>query len=211
VLIEDAVTRGEYAFAAATDGTMYSNAATGPGAFGLIIDSQDISTGATYASVQLLGARGGGGGTTVISTDYTYIVKQTTESVASSTVLQDDDELQFVGVSGAQYEWDMTLIIDHPGGNNSTDFKFEIGEDGTFRGFWHLIVAATGDIVQGSVQTGLTAHVINSATSPFIWRFIGGYGAAAGGTFRLRWCQNVGNANDLRVVAGSTLRYRRIA
>jgi hypothetical protein len=66
VLIESTVTRGQYAFAAATDGTMYSSATAAAGAFGLIVDSAATGAGHTYARVQMpltASAGGGGGGT----------------------------------------------------------------------------------------------------------------------------------------------------
>jgi hypothetical protein len=65
VLIESAVTRGEYAFAAATDGTAYSSSTAAAGAFGRFVDSADVANGDPYARVQLplTAAVGGGGGT----------------------------------------------------------------------------------------------------------------------------------------------------
>lgn len=52
VLIESAVTRGEYAFAAATDGTIYSSATAAAGAIGRVIESADIANIA-YARVAI--------------------------------------------------------------------------------------------------------------------------------------------------------------
>lgn len=62
ILIESAVTRGEYAYAAATDGTIYSSSTLTTGAFGRIVTSADTGNGDTYAWVMLPITNGGGGG-----------------------------------------------------------------------------------------------------------------------------------------------------
>lgn len=59
ILIEGTTTRGQYAVAATTDGQIYSWATAVPGAFGRVIDSQDVSAGATYCRV-MLGLPGSG-------------------------------------------------------------------------------------------------------------------------------------------------------
>lgn len=53
VLIEGAVTRDQFAYAAATDGTAYSSASAHAGAFGLFIDSADAGEGHETARVMM--------------------------------------------------------------------------------------------------------------------------------------------------------------
>lgn len=62
VLIESSVTRDEYAYPAATDGTIYSDATLTTGAFGRIVTSADVANGDDYAWVMLPLTNGGGGG-----------------------------------------------------------------------------------------------------------------------------------------------------
>jgi hypothetical protein len=362
-LIETAVTRDEFAYAAATDGQIYSQSAAGTGAFGRIVDSQDTSTGATYCKVVLgLPGSGAGGGAatfgtpaltlsttnaagsastgirtdatvaafdatvpvtqafsdsaaagsagvaarrdhkhgmpanpapsfatpaivlgsaaaagsagTVIRSDGTIaafdttapttqapsdaatvgtaafaarrdhkhgwpafgtgssdiaqgnhthgaggggtwdtvVVKAADESVASSTALQNDDELLFAATNAAVYQFEAWLIVDGQGAGGTASFKFSFGEDNTFRGYLMRVAGNSGtgvaEVTPGSVQQNqpLSARTQNGNLAVYV---VGSW-VSAGGTFRLQWAQQVSNGTAVIVRAGSTLKIKRL-
>lgn len=213
VLIESTVTRGQYAVSAATDGEIVSTA-VGSFAFGRVIDSQDTGAGATFCMVALgLPGAGSGGGSSALGYWDGVITKTADEDVASSTTLQDDNELKFTTVSNGLYEFELFFWMANPGAGSAPDIKFSVGEDNTFRGYAMRLAGNSGtgtsELIAGSVQSN-QAFTAQTGTTPFaVWcrgSFVGG-----GGTFKLQWAQNASNVNPTRVYAGSTLKYKRTA
>lgn len=140
------------------------------------------------------------------------ITKAATESVASSTALQDDDELLFASVSGAYYEFEATIIYDSPSGGSTPDIKFNFCEDATTRGQFLHTGFSTADALSSTENVVSTSTSVSrgTGTTPRLIMVRGVYGPANGGTFRLQWAQATSNVGATRVVAGSTLRARRI-
>lgn len=89
ILIESAVTRGEYAFAAATDGTIYSGATAATGALGYIVTSANTSTGATTAVVTLPATAALGGGGATFGTPSLTLSTSNSAGAASTTIRTD--------------------------------------------------------------------------------------------------------------------------
>lgn len=141
------------------------------------------------------------------------VTKASDESVSSSTVLQNDDELFFTATSGGIYEIEGVIIYASPAGGGTPDIKVAFGEDATTRGG----VAVTG--LQTTVDTWTFIATINSnqtanaavgtnAGNRAI--LINGGFLGNGGTFRFLWAQNTSSGNATTVKAGSVLRYRRV-
>lgn len=176
--------------------------AVGTNGYVLVADSSQ-ATGLRWAS-----AAPGGVGSDWDAT----ISKVTTESVSASTAFQDDDELLFATVSGGYYEFEGTLIYDSPVGGTTPDIKTLFGEDNTTRGAVLMTSFSTADAIRSTESTlsllASTSH--GTGTTPRLIIYKGTFGPAAGGNFKLQWAQATSNANATRVLAGSTLRYRRI-
>jgi hypothetical protein len=144
---------------------------------------------------------------------WTLVTKAADESVASSTVVQNDDELFFTAASGGLYDIEIALVFGSPAGAGTPDIKMVFGEDATARGAMHFIgarstadatVTPNGVLMDQTVTISLGAEALDRMV-----RFIGTY-RGGGGTFRLLWAQNVSGVNATIVRAGSVLRYRRI-
>lgn len=212
---------------AAFDGTnpaAIGTAATGSAAFAARRDHVH-ATGAGTPTTQAFGdtATTGSGPAAAMSdhkhgmpsdptggTGTTTVTKASDERIASSTTIQDDDELFFSTVSGKQYVFDCDLIIDMDSNSASVDIKFEFGEDSTFRGWYYALAPLSGGgaFTLGSVQTGQT-RTFDTGAFPYVYRVMGSF-TAGGGTFRFRWAQNASNSIGIIVKAGSQLRYRRL-
>jgi hypothetical protein len=148
------------------------------------------------------------------STFWTEVVKAADESVTSSTVNHNDAELFFAAVSGAQYEFELFLIYASPVGGTVPDLKFDLGEDGTTRGWGVLQVGwSQGDLAGGGVYPACnqSAPVSLGTDTANRCAYLQGVYVGGGGTFRVRWAQINSNVNAVTVRAGSVLRYRRIA
>jgi len=153
-------------------------------------------------------AAAGGGGD-----PFTTVTKAADESVASSTAVQNDDELFYTAVSGAFYEVFAYIIYASPLGGPTPDLRVGFGEDGTTsRGLlWAMYWNATDVTTQTLFPTdnsspALIAGTQNGNRALMVW----GQHLGNGGTFRFVWAQNTSNANATTVRAGSQLRYRRV-
>jgi hypothetical protein len=187
-------------------------AATGSAAFAARRDHKHgmpaLGTGATDAAAGNHTHGAGGGGTWD-----TVVVKAADESVASSTALQNDDELLFAATNAAVYQFEAWLIVDGQGAGGSASFKFSFGEDNTFRGYLMRVAGNSGtgvaEVTPGSVQQNqpLSARTQNGNLSVYV---VGSW-VSAGGTFRLQWAQQVSNGTAVIVRAGSTLKIKRLA
>lgn len=142
---------------------------------------------------------------------WTTVRKSADESVTSSTVLQNDDELFFTTVSQGIYEVEGVLIYNSPAGGGTPDFKIAFGEDATARGQINTIGVNAADAASGATllsnQTAAASHGTNAGLRAVTYN---GWIVGNGGTFRLLWSQNTSNGNATIVRTGSVMRYRLI-
>jgi hypothetical protein len=145
------------------------------------------------------------------TSEWTQVLKTVTESVASNTVVQNDDELFFTAVASTLYAIEVGIIYDSPVGAGTPDIKVAFGEDGTARGQLGGVGISTAD--GSGVWLLATSQAAGTFGTTTLERLIGGTGfhRGNGGTFLFQWAQNTSGINATRVVAGSWLRYRVIS
>ena len=142
---------------------------------------------------------GGGGGPDE------YIFKSADESVASSTALQDDDELKFA--IGADEMWTVRLVLYFTGAapevpGNQAGIKYTVD-----------LSAGTGDVERYSTIDDVTVRdfgvVTEVVTDPAIRvvELTATLDNTGGGVaeFRLRWAQREANVTPVTVKKGSML------
>jgi hypothetical protein len=146
-----------------------------------------------------------------IGSSWVAVTKTADESVASSTTLQNDDELFFTVTDGASYEVEAVVVYASPAGGATPDLKVAFGEDGVSRGVLLAVIFGTTDVkLQVTVPTN-QADIVGCGTSATKRiATLSGSHQGAGGTFRMLWAQNTFDANATTIYAGSLLRYRRI-
>jgi hypothetical protein len=142
---------------------------------------------------------------------WTTVIKGSDTSIASSTAVANDPALLFATVNGAVYEIELVIIHGSPLGGTTPDIKFDLGEDNAARGAYASRGVGTSDAisVQNALTDQTTAVAFGTTTSNRAVQ-VKGIHTAGGGTFRLRWAQNVSNVGATIVRAGSLLRFRRI-
>jgi hypothetical protein len=171
------------------------------------------SAGSPFANndpIELEFTRAGDSG--VGGSDWTAtIVKSADESVASSTTLQNDDELFFTAVSGSSYLVELIVIYGSPAGAGGPDIKFGAGEDATTRGILDALLLTTADATFLGVVNANNGSIGSAGTAATDRGLIlrGTY-LGNGGTFRFVWAQNTSSANATIVRAGSILRYKKL-
>lgn len=142
---------------------------------------------------------------------WTRVQKAADESVSSSAVVQNDDELLFVAAAGKNYDVELDIVYDSAAGAGTPDLKCDLGEDATARGVFHGIGFSTADAAQDvqALANQTATMTFGTAATKRVARIRGSY-TGNGGTFRFRWAQNTSGANATTVRAGSELRYRLI-
>lgn len=145
----------------------------------------------------------------------TVVLKTVDESVASSTTLQDDDQL-FASLP-ANSTWWMEGYIRTNGANTGTgdmkiDFSIPAGASLVYTSF-ATTTAAPAVQYEATANNSGTSRVIgtNGSTpdmgfAPQAYIVIG----ATAGLVTFRWAQNTSNATATIVRAGSVLRFTRI-
>jgi hypothetical protein len=139
--------------------------------------------------------------------------KAAAESVTSSTVLQDDNDLQVQVAADSVYE--VTGVLYHDG-SVAGDLKLQWGGPVgiTFR--WAAVstepaAASTADVQVVEADTTSTVVVGGSAVEfGAVIRGLLTVGSTAG-TFKLTWAQNASNATPTRLLAGSYICLRRVS
>lgn len=143
-------------------------------------------------------------------------IKAATESVTSSTTLQDDNELFFTVQANTNYWFDGFLITDGAVGG---DIKLAMFlPSGTIRWLTSgLDVAATATLadvnrrgILTGTATGADVGTIAAATSSIIPPSGIVRVGATGGTAKLQWAQNASSVTATRVFLGSFIRFLRI-
>lgn len=163
----------------------------------------------------------GGGGSLV---GWTEVVKTADQSIVNSTGLVADDELLFVTVADGVYEIEAVIIFNTPGSTDTARPSIHggWGEDGsTIRGL--MSVMSKWD-ESGGKEGFVDTHETNQdvgwkggansdsggTTTSRVLKFTG-YQIGGGGTFELLWAQLSAELTATVVLAGSVLRWRRLA
>lgn len=137
--------------------------------------------------------------------------KSADESVTSSTVLQDDNELQFTVVSGQSYVFQMGLLVTSTVATG--DIKVLVTNTGSGTLTWGVLglnlAATTG--TDSAVESGRDSAIATTAVSMGAVNgtlhnlITGSFSATANGTVKLQWCQDTSSATATTVKAGSWL------
>lgn len=144
------------------------------------------------------------------------IVKAVTESVSSSSTLQNDDELTFSVVSGGVYLIECVLAYNEPNNSGTPDFKFAFTMGAADPGSSYAVrtQAYINTSNAGAFSTTESVTTVISCGAAAIPRYAFSrimVSAVDNGSFTLQWAQINSGGNAVRVLAGSFLAYRRIA
>jgi hypothetical protein len=145
-----------------------------------------------------------------------WIRKPVTESLASSTTLQNDDHFAFSTVANASYALSGYILCDgDPAGDLNCDFTVPAGASFLWTNFANSGPAAGASLTDYNVvaQGGSVARAINLIGAGITGSFKPeGYLDTAGtaGTLQFRWAQNASNATATRIIAGSRMSLTRI-
>lgn len=142
-------------------------------------------------------------------------IKTATETVTSSTTLQDDDDLLLTVSANTNY-WVEGLLFVATGASNTPDIKFGVNiPSGTFRWCTNGLgptATATLDIIDKHSYTGGTGVGVGSISGsntaiPFsgIARI-----GASGGNLKIQWAQNTSSGTGTQVLIRSFLRVLRV-
>lgn len=140
--------------------------------------------------------------------------KTATESVTSSTTLQDDDHLSVSVAASSVYELSCVLVYDgDAAGDVSIQWSFPSGASIS----WYLSsitgggAAGTDDRIAYSAAAGPAALGCLGAGSTLAAHILGLVTVAStAGTFKLTWAQSVSNGTASRMFAGSYICLRRV-
>jgi hypothetical protein len=144
--------------------------------------------------------------------------KTATESVTSSTVMQDDDHLTLTVADNAIYQVEMVVRYDGASGTGVGELKMQFvmpagaGFTGLLHGHQFAAIDNTGDLIQ-AVLDGAVMQTGTRGASTFLAAHVVGMlvvGTTAG-TFKLQWAQDSSNATPTRLIVGSHLSLRRVS
>src|SRR5687768_16117259 len=142
------------------------------------------------------------------------VIKTATESVTSSTTVQDDNHLSMTLNANENYWLDGLIIID---GALAGDFRLQfVVPSGTIR--WLANgpssgATATTDLVDRNWKAGSLTTIIGTiASGTETMMPVSGIirTGASGGTFKLQWAQGTSSATATRVFIDSFLRVTRM-
>jgi hypothetical protein len=146
--------------------------------------------------------------------DQQFIVKNTDESVTSSVVMQNDNELFFSVVSGAKYLFE--FVLNTTAGSSAVDGQATlVVPSGTLSAVCLAMdpAVSAGTIGSGEFRSftagGQILQFGTSATGTGV-RIKGTFIATANGVVQLQWAQLASSATALTVRAGSTVEARRV-
>ena len=130
--------------------------------------------------------------------------KTVSESINSSTALQNDDHL-FVDLPAGQ-TWIIDGFLRVVTTSNQPDFKFAftVPSGATMTAGFHVNENATNILAGALTVSGQsqTVDLTSNASSILIYKIMIVNGANAG-SFRIQWAQNTSNATDVTVLSGS--------
>lgn len=149
-----------------------------------------------------------------------YVIKTATESVTSSTVLQNDDELLYaIGQTGT-YLGELHLPVLCASGQTGDikfGFSFPTGTFGFHGAGADVGLAAATSAASGNWQgnrnatSGTTS--LSYATTSSLTTYVAlwfHFAATATGTVRLMWAQDVSNANAAQVLQGAWMHVKQV-
>lgn len=149
-----------------------------------------------------------------------YVLKQTTESVVSSTTPQADDELLFTVVADKQYVFELHIFIGGQGLKSGWDWQYDFTfPAGTFASAT-ISPSFNGISAGGNIATDMnvwaeagitsspsTTKSVGASDDTHVYAIItGSFFATANGTVTLRWSQRVSSANQINVQKGSWMK-----
>ena len=195
--------------AGATGATGSAGAAGAQGATG---DAGPAGPTGPTGDTGAAGAAGATGATGPAGPGDVKVIKTADENVASSTALQDDDQLSFA--VGAGETWIFDMFLSALAGSSAPDLKvaFAIPAGASIK--WSM-VGTNGN-------SGSSLWVVDSALSPLVFQCFGGLPAdmcmirgtvttgGTAGTVQLQWAQNASNALATTVQAGSYLQASKL-
>jgi len=192
-LVDNAVTLAK--MAGGTDGNLISYDTSGdPAAVATGTVGQILTSGGAGVAPTFQAAAGGG-------QTFARIVKKADETVNSSTVLQDDDEILFAANASKTYYCYIDILLNS---GVTPDFKWGISvpTDATaigIDGYWKSSGPVTTRDVTSVDTTGTTG---NNESIHMSFRVIN---ATNAGNVTLQWAQNTSDAGDTKVLEGSTM------
>lgn len=162
------------------------------------------------------GATGTGG--TGAGGYWTTVVKSANESVTNSSVFQNDNELFFTVDDNGNYVWELDIVCITASASGVPDIKFKSAtfnandQGGMSISDYYDTANAFTSRTSAVLGTTFTASAgPNSAKRQIIhiraWITVVG----AAGTMDFQWAQNTSDTNATTVLAGSTLRWRKLA
>lgn len=133
------------------------------------------------------------------------VVKPSTESVANSTTLQDDDHLKLELEANTNYEIDYMVYV--KSASSTPNMKFQwIEPDGTFRNVF--LTSAVTSVQIADEATAAATFNLDANVVEFMKGTIIAETGGSGGTFKLQWAQDTSNATAVIVQIGSYMRAR---
>lgn len=150
---------------------------------------------------------------------FTVVSKTADESVTSSTVMQDDDDLQLTLEAGATYSVNGAFYAD---GATAGDMKIAYQYTGTVAagttlGFHCLSAAAAANPAELYADTlpdvDVTTRILGmvGVNSDYPTLVVGIVKTTTAGTFSIQWAQGASSATATRMRAGSFLQFRKVA
>jgi hypothetical protein len=150
---------------------------------------------------------------------YKVVRKTASESLNTSTTLQDDNELLFAVAANDVWQFDLTLYIQAASAGSTMDFKCGWSLPTSATGYWGPVGDTSSTALQfGTGQVGATVAALQamegSTTQSFGLHDTGVVGiklsgvaiiASTAGNVTFRWAQNTSNANNLSVLLNSSL------
>jgi len=131
------------------------------------------------------------------------VPKTADETVTNSTVLQNDDELQFAALANKMYAIQMFIIVNDPNTDADIKWAFSLPAAATMFGK-ELQVEA--DAVREITGATLVSDVVDGNDHCMVITGVIKVGANAGNCI-FQWCQNAARATGSKVKAGSWLIY----
>lgn len=146
------------------------------------------------------------------ATGMSLIVKDTDETVNSTTTLQNDDAITFSVAANEDWQFEGTLFVNSA---ITPDFKLDFAGPSGATGYWGVTSWADGTVTANAHnQVGAlsgSGQGLTSADWPIAIRFWGGIANGANaGSLTLQWAQNTSDAGNTTVLAGSYIKYQQV-
>lgn len=166
----------------------------------------DFYSGAAWTTLQ----------SSLVAQPITVTVKTATESVVSSTTMQNDNDFFFSAAASSTYKVELDLFISGPNGSSVGEILCQwtvptstTSDFGIMSQDWGLASGAIGSVnLQAGHSTGTTTATVLLGTSVFqcyarvsaVFR-VGG----TAGTIQFQWAQNTSNATASNILEGSSM------